>query len=59
MGLAADVSTLQILPKMVMNHSHFRELVYTSRTFDTQEAQQIGLIRYRSRFFPLERKNIL
>ena len=45
MGLAADVSTLQILPKSVTDHSLFRELVFTSRTFDTNEAQQIGLIR--------------
>ncbi len=45
MGLAADVGTLQILPKLIIDHSHFRELVYTSRTFDTNEAKQIGLIR--------------
>ncbi|CAF1365551.1 unnamed protein product [Adineta ricciae] len=44
MGLAADVGTLQILPKFVTNHNIFRELVYTSRKFDTNEAQQIGLI---------------
>jgi enoyl-CoA hydratase/carnithine racemase len=49
MGLAADISTLQILPKSVTNHSHFRELVYTSRTFNSDEAQQIGLIRYLSK----------
>jgi delta(3,5)-delta(2,4)-dienoyl-CoA isomerase len=45
MGLAADVGTLQILPKLITDHSLFRELVFTSRTFDTNEAQQIGLIR--------------
>jgi hypothetical protein len=44
MGLAADVGTLQILPKLIIDHSRFRELVYTSRIFDTNEAQQIGLI---------------
>ncbi|UJR14927.1 hypothetical protein I4U23_001909 [Adineta vaga] len=44
MGLAADVGTLQILPKSVINHSLFRELVFTSRIFKTDEAQQIGLI---------------
>jgi len=44
MGLAADVGTLQILPKSIANHSLFRELVFTSRTFDTNEAQQIGLL---------------
>jgi enoyl-CoA hydratase/carnithine racemase len=45
MGLAADIGTLQILPKLIVDHSRFRELVFTSRTFDTNEAQQIGLIR--------------
>jgi len=44
MGLAADVGTLQIFPKSVVNHSRFRELVYTSRMFDANEAQEIGLI---------------
>ncbi|UJR06960.1 hypothetical protein I4U23_011248 [Adineta vaga] len=44
MGLAADVGTLQILPKLITDHNLFRELVYTSRKFDTNEAQQIGLI---------------
>ncbi|CAF3814731.1 unnamed protein product [Rotaria sp. Silwood1] len=44
MGLAADVGTLQILPQSITNHSLFRELVFTSRTFDTNEAQQIGLL---------------
>ncbi|CAF4241680.1 unnamed protein product [Rotaria sp. Silwood2] len=44
MGLAADVGTLQILPKFITNHSLFRELVFTSRTFDTNEAQQIGFL---------------
>lgn len=45
MGLAADIGTLQILPKYIMNHSLFRELVYTSRMFNADEAQQIGLVR--------------
>ncbi|CAF1051391.1 unnamed protein product [Adineta ricciae] len=44
MGLAADVGTLQIFPKQVIDHSLFRELVFTSRLFRTEEAQQIGLI---------------
>jgi delta(3,5)-delta(2,4)-dienoyl-CoA isomerase len=44
MGLAADVGTLQILPKLIIDHSRFRELVFTSRTFNANEAQQIGLI---------------
>lgn len=44
MGLAADVGTLQIFPRSVIDHSRFRELVYTARPFDATEAQQIGLI---------------
>ncbi|CAF1547608.1 unnamed protein product [Adineta ricciae] len=44
MGIAADISTLQILPKMITNHSLFRELVYTARAFKIDEAQQLGLI---------------
>ena len=45
MDLAADVGTLQILPKLIAAHSLFRELVFTSPTFDSNEAQQIGLMR--------------
>ncbi|CAF3793972.1 unnamed protein product [Rotaria socialis] len=45
-GLAADIGTLQILPKLITDHSLFHELVFTSRTFDTNEAQQIGLISH-------------
>jgi len=45
MGLAADVGTLQILPKAITDHGLFRELVFTSRAFDINEAQQIGLVR--------------
>ena len=45
MGLAADMGTLQILPKLITDHSLFRELVFTSRMFDPNEALQIGLIR--------------
>lgn len=44
MGLAADIGSLQILPKMVTDHSLFRELVYSSRMFNAEEAQKIGLI---------------
>lgn len=42
MDLAADINTLQILPISIINHSQFRELVYTSRIFNSDEAQQIG-----------------
>ena len=45
MGIAADVGTLQILPQCITDHGLFRELVYTSRAFNTDEAQKIGLVR--------------
>ena len=45
MGLAADIGSLQILPKLITDHSLFRELVFTSRLFGSNEALQIGLIR--------------
>ena len=45
MGIAADVGTLQILPQCITDHGLFRELVYTSRVFNTDEAQKIGLVR--------------
>ena len=44
MGLAADVGSLQRLPKIVGNHSLLRELAYTARRFDATEALQLGLI---------------
>lgn len=50
MGLAADVGTLQILPKYICDHGLFRELVFTSRSFNIDEAQKIGLIRFFSMF---------
>ncbi len=38
--------TLQRLPKIVGNDSLVRELVYTGRKFDHDEAKQMGLVRY-------------
>ncbi len=46
LGLAADVGTLQRLPKVVGNDSLVRELVYTARRFTAQEALNMGLVRY-------------
>lgn len=43
-GLAADVGTLQRLPKIVGNDSTVRELAYTARMFFAEEAQQMGLM---------------
>ncbi len=43
MGMAADVGTLQRLPRIV-GDGMMRELAYTGRTVDGQEAQSIGLV---------------
>jgi len=43
-GLAADVGTLQRMPKLIGNDSIMRELVYTGRRFNADEAQNIGFI---------------
>eukprot|EP00835_Amoeboradix_gromovi_P001870 NODE_95_length_21460_cov_0.300220.p9 type:complete len:254 gc:universal NODE_95_length_21460_cov_0.300220:21194-20433(-) len=42
-GLAADVGTLQRLPKIVGNQSLVRELCFTGRFFNGEEAFQMGL----------------
>lgn len=44
-GLAADLGTLQRLPKVVGNVSLARELVYTARKFSAEEALAMGLVR--------------
>ena len=43
-GLAADVGTLQRMPKIIGNDSILRELVYTGRRFASQEALNIGFV---------------
>jgi delta(3,5)-delta(2,4)-dienoyl-CoA isomerase len=43
-GLAADVGTLQRLPKITGNDSRVRELCYTGNYFDCNEALAIGLV---------------
>jgi len=43
-GLAADVGTLQRLPKVVGNQSRVREICYTGEMFDSKEAERIGLV---------------
>ena len=48
-GLAADVGSLQRLPKVVGNESLLRELAFTARRFEAPEAHTLGLI---SRILP-------
>ena len=44
LGLAADVGTLQRLPKIVGHNSRIRELVFTGEDFGSTEAARIGLV---------------
>jgi len=44
MGLAADVGTLQRLPKITGNESWVRDVCLTGRNFDSNEALQNGLV---------------
>eukprot|EP00466_Bigelowiella_natans_P017918 jgi/Bigna1/54240/estExt_Genewise1Plus.C_300120 len=48
-GLAADVGTLQRLPKVVRSESLVRELCFTARKMFAAEAKECGLV---SRVFP-------
>lgn len=43
-GMAADVGTLQRLPKVISNQSLVRELCFTGRKFDSKEAFGCGLV---------------
>lgn len=43
-GLAADVGTLQRIEKCTGNSSLVRELAYTARKFDAEEALRFGMI---------------
>ncbi|KAJ2703879.1 hypothetical protein FB645_003756 [Coemansia sp. IMI 203386] len=43
-GMAADIGTLQRLPKIVGNDSWVREVCYTARKVTAQEAQTVGLV---------------
>jgi len=43
-GLAADVGTLQRLPRVVANDSLVRELCFTARKMDAEEAFRCGLV---------------
>lgn len=50
-GLAADLGTLQRLPKIVGNSSLARELIYTCRKMKSDEAKELGLV---SRIYPTQ-----
>ncbi|KAJ2781314.1 hypothetical protein H4R18_002942 [Coemansia javaensis] len=43
-GMAADIGTLQRLPKVVGNDSWVREVCYTARAVTAKEAQLVGLV---------------
>lgn len=43
-GMAADVGTLQRLPKVIGNQSLVRELCFTGRKFTSKEAFDFGLV---------------
>ncbi|XP_072634689.1 galectin-4-like isoform X2 [Canis lupus baileyi] len=51
-GLAADVGTLQRLPKIIGNQSLVNELAFTCRTMMADEALASGLVRYKSHPLP-------
>lgn len=42
--MAADIGTLQRLPKVCGNHSWIRELAFTGRMFGAEEAYANGLL---------------
>ena len=44
LGLAADIGSLQRLPKITGNDSRVRELCFTGEFFDAQEAWRVGFV---------------
>lgn len=43
-GIAADVGSLQLMPKLVSNQSLLRELIYTGRYLTVEEALKLGYV---------------
>ena len=43
-GIVADVGTLARIPKQIASASLLRELIFTGRTFKSEEAMKLGLI---------------
>mmetsp|Transcript_11225 Transcript_11225/g.16752 ORF Transcript_11225/g.16752 Transcript_11225/m.16752 type:complete len:314 (+) Transcript_11225:25-966(+) len=44
LGLAADIGTLQRLPKLIGHSSFLKELCYTGNDFDAVDARRIGFV---------------
>lgn len=42
--MAADVGTLQRMPKIIGSMSTFNELAFTARKFDSSEAKNLGFV---------------
>lgn len=43
-GIAADVGSLQLMPKLVTNQSLLRELIYTGRDLTLDEVRELGFV---------------
>lgn len=43
-GIAADVGSLQLMPRLVSNQSLLRELIYTGRDLSPEEAVNLGFV---------------
>jgi delta(3,5)-delta(2,4)-dienoyl-CoA isomerase len=43
-GMAADMGSLQRLPKIIGNHSWLREIIYSAKIFGAEEAFKFGLV---------------
>ncbi|KAJ1955057.1 hypothetical protein GGI12_005649 [Dipsacomyces acuminosporus] len=54
-GMAADIGTLQRLPKVVGNDSWVREVCYTARSISPKEAHFVGLV---SHVYPTKEESI-
>lgn len=48
-GIAADVGSLQLMPRLTSNQSLLKELIYTGRDLDMDEVTQLGFV---SKIFP-------
>lgn len=43
-GIAADVGSLQLMPRLVSNQSLLHELIYTGRYMTVEEARELGFV---------------